>query len=477
MTQKRLFLLIILLLAVFLSSCSPGHVGNIEISFVRDGHLWTIDPDGANAFEVVSDSAPVIGYAWSPDHQIFAFRTLDGNFAKTIAGRHLASNPVTGLTRDVPSVLNTVGIDGGTPIPIAISSSDIQHSNAWWNPTGNRLLYREEATAQIQNPGTQSWWVSQNDQPLDIARKLLPYSYSIPSSSMNNLAIGNSSQGVFTSTLAGTQFQLIQQGALPGHPLPASLERVLWQPSHQNPSMLYAIATETIGKVPSYLCKGGSGVVWSGNPCGRPRGSLATSTKPQSPDTIAMTVQLLMRDPQEQTKTLATCSCTQFAWSPDGNSILYSTGTTYTILNTKDFSSFSVPGEDGSVPYWSPDSKFIILDGLHTLQLVNVSYQGQQHLLNDSTTVPGTASSTMPDVRALLQPISNSIWAPDSRQFLFLTRDRLSWQGRNLDSGNGLYKVSIDEKGQVQGSHEVVDTGNDSQAGWTYEDLNTSFLF
>jgi hypothetical protein len=445
MTQNRLFLLVLLLLAVFLSSCSPGHVGNNEISFVRDGHLWTIDPDGANAFEVVSDSAPVIGYAWSPDHQIFAFRTLDGNFAKTIAGRHLASNPVTGLTRDVPSVLNTIGIDGGTPIPIAEASSDIQHSNAWWNPTGNRLLYREEATTQIQNPGTQSWWVSQNDQPLGIARKLLPYSYSIPSSSMNNLAIGNSSQGVFTSTLAGTQFQFILQDALPGHPLPASLERILWQPSHQNPSMLYAIMKD--------------------------------SAKPQSPDTLAMTVQLLLRDPQEQTKTLATCSCTQFAWSPDGNYVLYSTGTRYTILNTHDLSSFSVPGENGSVPYWSPDSKFIILDGLHTLQLVNVSYQRQQHLLTDSTTGTGTASSTMPDARALLQPISNSIWAPDSRQFLFFTRDRLSWQGRNLDSGNGLYKVSIDEKGQVQGSPVVVDTGNDSQAGWTYEDLNTSFLF
>jgi len=190
-----------------------------------------------------------------------------------------------------------------------------------------------------------------------------------------------------------------------------------------------------------------------------------------------LTIQLVLRDPHGQTTTITTCGCTQFAWSPDGNFVLYSTGTTYTIFNTKNFSSFSVSGEDGGVPYWSPDSRFILLDGLHTLQLVSVAHQRQQQLLHDSTTEPETASSVMPGVRALLQPVSNSIWAPGSRQFLFLTRDRLSWQGENLNSGNGLYTASVDDQGQVQGSPVVVDTGNDSQAGWTYEDPNTSFLF
>src|SRR5437588_2247885 len=293
MAQKRLLLPAFLLFALFLSSCSPGHIGNNEISFVSDGHLWTIDPDGANAFEVTSNSAPVIGYEWSPDHRIFAYRTLDSDFSKTAAGKHITSNPVTGLTNDVPSVINTIGIDGGTPIPIAVSGAGFQHSNAWWNPAGNRLLYREEATSVIQNAGTQSWWISQNDQPLDIARKLLPYSYSIPSLSTNNMAIGNSSQGLFTTTLAGTQFRFILQGVLPGHPLPASLERILWQPAHQNPSILYAIATETPGKALSYLCKGGRGVVGSGDSCGRPRGS----------NTTAMTIELILRDSQEQTRT------------------------------------------------------------------------------------------------------------------------------------------------------------------------------
>src|SRR6266702_407176 len=467
MTQKRLFLLILLLFALFLSACSPGHIGNHEISFVRDGHLWTIDPDGANTFEVISNGAPVIGYAWSPDHRIFAFRTIDSDVSKNTTVRHITSNPVTGLTNDVPSALNPIGIDGGTPIPIAVTSAGIQHSNAWWNPAGNRLLYREEATSVIQNAGTQSWWISQNDQPLDIARKLLPYSYSIPSLSTNNMAIGNSSQGLFTTTLAGTQFQFIHQGVLPGHPLPASLERILWQPAHQNPSILYAIATETTSKVTSYLCKSGSGGVRGGDPCGRNLGS----------NTTAMTIQLILRDSQKQTRTIATCSCTQFAWSPDGNSVLYSTGAQYTILNSKDLSSFSVSGEYGSVPYWSPDSQFIILDGQHTLQLVSVANRRQQQLLTDAASGSDTAFSPLPDSRALLQPISNSIWASDSRQFLFLSRNRLLWQGKNLGSDKGLYTVSIDDNGRVQGSPAVIDSGNDSQASWTYEDPNTSFLF
>src|SRR5437588_8410620 len=132
MRQKRIILLL-LLLFLSLASCSPGHLGENEIAFVRDGHLWTIDPSGANAFEVVAASEPVIGYAWSPDHHIFVFRQLDGSYAASAAGRHLATNPITGLPGDLPSSVNTVGIDGGFPIPIVPSSVDLQHSNAWWN--------------------------------------------------------------------------------------------------------------------------------------------------------------------------------------------------------------------------------------------------------------------------------------------------------------------------------------------------------
>jgi hypothetical protein len=112
---------------------------------------------------------------------------------------------------------------------------------------------------------------------------------------------------------------------------------------------------------------------------------------------------------------------------------------------------------------------------LHTLSLVQAANQRQQQLLADTST--GSATPTLPDANALLQPVTNSLWASDSRHFLVLTRGRLLWQGQGLRSGNGLYTATIDDQGHIQGTPTLVDSGNDSQAGWSYEDPNTSYLF
>lgn len=445
--QRTIVMFIILpLFLATLASCSPGHSGGNEIAFIRNGQLWTIDPDGANAFAIVGNNPAVLGYGWSPTHQILTFRTIDPTFATTTDGKHLVINPLTGLAGDVPGTLNTVGIDGGVPIPILLSSQDVQYSNAWWNPDGNRLLYRE-AYSGDHNPNTMQWWVAQDDQPEGIARKSLPNSFSIPSLSSNNsMAIGNSYNGVFTTTIAGTNIHYLSHVPLTGHPLPATLERVLWQPAHAHPLFLYAIENTS---------------------------SSAGSDQP-------LTVQLVMSSLNGQETRITSCRCQQFAWSPDGNSILYSTGSTDTVYNIQKASSFSFATEDGSVPYWSPDSHFLLLDGLHTLSLVNLASQHQQQMLSDGTPFPGT-STTSPafelTVNALIQPVSNSVWSADSRHFLFLTRGRLLWQGEALSGGKGLYTISINDNGQLQGSPVSVDTGNDTQAGWTYEDPNTSFVY
>ena len=440
---SALCLIILSLLLADLAACSPGHVGSNEIAFLRDGHLWTIDPDGTNAFEVAAGDTPVVGYGWSPDHRMLVFRTLDATFASTPAAKKISNDPITGLIGDLPGDLNTIGLDGGSPIPITLSRSDVQYSNAWWNNTGTRLLYREELTATTYNPDTVHWWISQNDQPAGIARKPLPDSFSIPSlAPVDSMAIGNSRQGLFTTTIAGTSIQFISTGALPGHPLFAALERVLWQPAHQHPAILYAIA--------------------------------GTPAQANSP----VTVQLILRAMNGHITALAMCSCTQFAWSPDGRHILYSTDSNYTILNLGGSVLLTLPGEDDSVPYWSPDGQFLLLDGLHTLTLVQIASK-QQHVLLSDTTAPAR-STTQPgesNVNVLLQPVSNSPWAADSRHVLFLTRGRLLWQGQRLGSGKGLYTVSIDSNGQPQGKPTIVDSGNDTQPGWTYEDPDTSFLY
>jgi len=443
--KQKLVLILLLFLLTALASCAPGHSGSNIIAFVRNGQLWTIDPDGANAFAIVTQSAPVAGYNWSPTHRLLAFRVLDSDFAKTSAAQHLSADPLTGLIEDAPSTMNTIGVDGGTPITLAFSSPQVRYSNAIWNTSGTRLLYRQTSLASVASPTSALWWVSQNDQPGGIAAKTLPASYSIPSISFTDMAIGNSNQGVFTTTIAGTNLHYLTHGSLAGHPLPASLERVLWQPAHKQPAFLYATATSS---------RQASG---------------------------APNVRLILRTNDGATRTLTTCACQQFAWSPDGNYILYSTGSNYTVVNLKNNSSFSIAGEDRSVPYWSPDSQFLLLDGPHTLRLVHIATGQSKILLSDTAPpTPGpstTGPSSLSAVNALLQPAANNIWAADSRHFLFLTHNRLLWQGQALHAGKGLYTAAINSTGQPQGSPTVVDTGNDTQAGWTYEDANTSFLF
>src|SRR5260370_6769174 len=220
MKQTRILSALLLLLALLgmltLAACAPGSLGNEGIAFVRDGKLWTIDPNGSNAFAAVAQSMPVLCYGLSPDHQICVFRTLDGDFAKTPAGKHLEINPITGLVGDVPGLLSTIGIDGRSPIPLVFSTPDLPRSNAWWSPNGDHLLYREGASSTLASPDLVTWWVAQDDQPLNIARKFLPNSYSIPSiTADSSLAIGNSMQRTFTTTLAGEKLSLWPRRALP----------------------------------------------------------------------------------------------------------------------------------------------------------------------------------------------------------------------------------------------------------------------
>jgi len=445
MRQRRIFLLLLFVLAG-LSSCSSGHLGSNELAFIRNGQVWTIDPNGANAFKLVAQDTPVVGYSWSPNHQILVFRTLDTSFAKTPASKQLATNPITGQVEDSPSTVNTVGIDGGSPIPIMLSSPNIQYSNPIWNTTGTRLLYRQGPTG-TSIPGKTFWWASQNDQPDGIAAKALPASNArLSPSYIDSSAIGTTQKGIFTVSLTGTNIRYLVPGPLQGHPLPAALERVLWQPQHTQPSLLYA----------------------------RLAPSKTTQPPPQGAQTLPE-IQLMLHTLDGQEKVIATCACVQFAWSPDGNTVLYSTGTKDTLLNIATNASFTITVEGNSVPYWSPDSKFLLLDGTHTLQLVRIADQQQQVLLSDGGT--NDESVTVAGVNALLQPVPNSIWASDSSHFLFLTRNRLLWQGHTLNSGKGLYTVTIDARGQPQGTPVVVDTGNDTQAGWTYQDENTSFLY
>jgi hypothetical protein len=445
MKRQRL-VIVILFLLVFVAACSPGHSGGNALAFLRNGHLWRIDPDGSNAFEIAEASTPIIGYTWSPSHEMFFFRTLDPTFAKSPVGKDLTGDAVTGLYRDVPAELDTIGINGGSPIPIQFSNASVAYSNAWWNTSSTRLLYREEFTTATSTPDSVQWWLAQDDQPGGIARKFLPYSFSIPSIAPDNtFVLGTSIKGIFTTTQIGTNQHDVVSLQPPRQPIAASLERVLWQPTHHHAAFLYAVPV-----------------------------SATTGSSIQE----ASTIQLLLHQMNGQTQMLTTCACMQFAWSPDGTSVVFQAGTTFTILNIAEHISFSFTAEEDSVPYWSPDSHFLILDGSYTLQLSDVAAGKQQEMLSNTaqTTDYETSPGAKPGADSLLQPVSNNMWATDSRHFVFLTRGRLFWQGKLLQH-QGLYTATINDQGQIQGLPTLVDAENDTQAGWSYENPNTSFLY
>ncbi len=162
--------------------------------------------------------------------------------------------------------------------------------------------------------------------------------------------------------------------------------------------------------------------------------------------------------------------------------ILYSTGKSFTIFSLHDKSNYTIQAEQSSVPYWSPDSRFLLLDGLKTLHLIQPTQHQDRVILNavqqaDSSEKNNDAGSLLPASNALLQPVPNSNWASDSRHFLFTTNHRLYWQGQHLSKGDGLYTIAIDQDGQIQGQPTFVTGGSVTQAGWTYQDPTTSFLY
>lgn len=450
MKRQRLILLLILLSSL-LAACSPGHDGGKVIAFVQDGSLWTIDPNGANVFAIVSDETPVVDFAWSPTHQLLVYRTLDPDVAASnepLPPQH----PITGVSDDVASVIHTIGVSGGSSMPLSFSSPDVRYSLPIWTTNESRLLYRhgyvgEEAPAlDTTDPQASDWSITQNDQPGGIAQKLLPDSYSIPSLSYEQshyLALGNDQQGIFTTTLTGEEINYFQESTLPGHPLPSPLERILWRPAHQDQEFVYAVSIPTFA--------------------------------PQKPE--EMIVQLVLRTIDGKETALDTCTCRQFGWSPDGRYLLYSTPEGYTLLDVDAQSSWHIPDvEPGAVPSWSPDSRFLLLEGTQELRLLVPDSQ-QQHLLLD-----GGAENPLSEMEAhrelienpRLNPAANSPWSPDGRQLLFLTHDR-QWQGETLEQG--MYVVTIDDQGRPTKEPSLVISGNITQAGWTYQDANTTFVY
>src|SRR5579885_321684 len=204
-TSRLIALLTLAVLALgALSACSPGHTGGNEIGFLRGGALWAIDPDGSNLHQI--ESGQFIGFSWSPNHQQIALRQANG--------KPPGDTTAFGLG-DLKSELGVTAIDGGNISQITPPNSGLLRIDAWWDSSGNRLLYREEPPDRESAGGLPQWKLSQSDQPAGIARKDLAASVVLPAiNSDGSLIASMDSKGTIFVWKPGSAPGAIVSGAL-----------------------------------------------------------------------------------------------------------------------------------------------------------------------------------------------------------------------------------------------------------------------
>ena len=97
----------------------PG--ANGKLAFVRDGHVWTMNPDGTGAAQLTTGAADASDPEWSPDGTRIAFvRGLPGQ-------RRLATMNADGT--------------GEAPFPVFIPGENGDVYAPTWSPDGRRLAY------------------------------------------------------------------------------------------------------------------------------------------------------------------------------------------------------------------------------------------------------------------------------------------------------------------------------------------------
>ncbi len=429
-TSRLIALLTLAVLALgALSACSPGHTGGNEIGFLRGGALWAIDPDGSNLHQI--ESGQFIGFSWSPNHQQIALRQANG--------KPPGDTTAFGLG-DLKSELGVTAIDGGNIIQITPPNSGLLRSDAWWDSSGNRLLYREEPPDRESAGGLPQWKLSQSDQPAGIARKDLAASVVLPAiNSDGSLIASMDSKGTIFVWKPGSAPGAIVSGVLtvlPGSNEPA---RPLWQPN--TGALLYAAA-----------------------------GPGPTDTK------------FLLRQSNGSTRTLATiANLQQYAWSPDGNLLLARTSSDYRIYSEQGTLRFAWDDRaSASLPFWSPDSHFILLLEPDGFSLVDVAAHTVSHLLNADLNLPASPTAGQ---APWLRPATNSPWKVDSSAFVFIAATGSTWNapsGRPLPlgsgTGDGLYVSVLNQQQKTPQFPTLLDWGIHQDAAWSTLDPNCAFL-
>lgn len=420
----RLTLVTALLAILGLAACAV-HAGGDEIAYLRDGKLWIVNPDGSGAMAIAADN--VVGFAWSPDHHQLVFRYGAG----AQPSRDEASAP------DAASQLGVIGVDGGAVLTITQQLGGLARSDAWWDASGNRLLYREGfVLAPGQEPATVTYVLSQADQPTGIARRPLPGGGSIPAMAPDGSQVASvDSAGNVRLGAPDASGRVLAAGALlllPGGDRPA---RLLWQPEHQ--ALLYATA-------------GGGG-----------DGGVA----------------LALTDFQGHTRPVgAAVALLDYAFAPSGSLLLEQTPTAFEVWEVggqaERSTVFSWPEADPTaLAWWSPDSRYVLVRDRAGLWLADVRAHRTRQVL---ASAGGEAGPAAP---ASWHPLAGSPWSADGRQIVFADPGTGTWQGHALPTPRGgtggLYVASIGAGGAVP---RLIDSGHDAWPSWSYLDPSASFL-
>lgn len=403
-----------------LSSCGL-HSGAGVLAFLRNGALWTIQSDGTSPMMIASNG--IAGFAWSPDHHEFVVR-----FGATA----FSGLPQSTLgAPDSPSDLGIVSVNGGAALQITPQASGVLRSDAWWNVNGNRLLYREQLNGSGQPP---TYYVSQADQPAGIARKPVFAAATIPAISADGQQVavvdGSGNLRLGAPNALGAVIASDVLSILPTTNRPA---RIIWQP-HAS-ALLYEIAA--------------------------PSG-----------------VSLMLRSAHANPRTLVTVpALLDAAFSPDGTLLLVRTPSDFQLYNVADTAApvYSWPEVDPTaLPWWSPDSRSILVQSASGWRQVDVIHHTVRQLLVYSSPASTATLSASTD----WHPAATSPFSPDGSQIVFAAPAASTWLGGALpaprNNATGLYVASFqsDSPGQVS----LIDSGADYAPGWSYLDPSTAFL-
>lgn len=420
------------LLGAMFGACSPGHSGGSEIAFLRGGNLWEVDQNGSNLHQVASGK--IIGFSWSPDHHQIVVRMSNGT---PPAGSYPYGYP------DLRGESGVTSVDGGAIIQITPPDSGLWRSDAWWDASGNRLLYREETTGSDGQLETPHWELSQADQPAGIARKDLPASIVFPAvNSDGSLVASIDANGRVLVGAPGSAGSVVASGALTALPLsPGYPARPLWQPG--TGALLYAVASAgPTPDVTTLVLRSSSG-----------------------------TVQPL----------LAVANLQQYAWSPDGHQLLVRTASEYRLYSASGAERLAWSDTSAtSLPFWSPDSRWLlILEPDHTT-LVNASTRQRQGLLAGTFILPPAPGENAQ--APFLRPATSSPWNSASSAFLLSNDGQGTWDAQPKTplptasgSGDGLYLVTLGQNSNPL-FPTLVDWEQHQSLAWSTLDPNCAFL-